>query len=261
LFNAGTALSGIMFATLYILVAEFTESEPKKNDNTYILWFIGLLFLILIFNFFVFQNYIKNFLDRKDDLTGETDSLREIIDNEERTSSLTSVLRKILAMFFCLILCYSVTMSCFPVLTFAVGSDWFEGEETRLKSASISLLYNIFDCLGKWSYKWLKMKDNVWVYIYSLARLGLVVGYIFATDKTLTNDFFQSKFWGGSLLFMLAFTNGHFTSAAYALASQRCENKSKKTCGYLMTMSLFIGLFYGGMISLFCLEDKSSTQN
>jgi len=249
-----------MFSSLYLVITKWTGGSEVDSEFTYVLWFIGLLVLIVIFNFFVFQNYIKNFLDRKDDLTGETDSLREIIDNEERTTSLSSVFRKILAMFFCLILCYSVTMSCFPVLTFAVGKSWAQ-DKVRFKSATISLIFNIFDCFGKYSYRWLKMKDNVVVYIYSLSRLMLVVGYVFATDKTISSEFFHSEYFGYALLLILAFTNGHFTSAAFSLASQRCENKSKKTCGYLMTVSLSLGLVYGGLISATCLEDKSSISN
>lgn len=263
LFNAGTALSGILFSSLYIIITKFgpEKIEEQSSGPKYVLWFIGLLFVIVIVNFFVFENYIKQFLDRKDDLTGETDSLREIIDNEERTTSLSSVFRKILAMFFCLILCYSITMSCFPVLAFAVGSDWFDQQNMVFKGATISLIFSVFDGLGKYSYKWLKMRDNVVVYIYSLSRLLLVIGYIFAADKSLTYKFFQQKSFGYFLLFVLAFTNGHFTSAAFSLASQRCENKSKKTCGYLMTVSLFLGLVYGGLISATCLEDRASIQS
>ena len=243
---------------MQILIDEFINPKKtsKSGDSILALYFIGISTVISISAFFVFQNYIKNFLDKKDDLTGETDELREIVDNEEKMTPLSDVFKKILAMFFCLVLCCSVTLSCFPTLTSAVGSDWL-GDYSRFKGPYIALIFILCDGIGKYCYKFIRMKDNIGIYIYSLLRLLLVLGYIFATDKNLGNKFSQSTVFGYSLLVMLGLTNGHFTTAAYSLACQRCENKSKKTCGYLMTVSLFLGLIYGTVISGTCLEDKT----
>jgi DNA-binding transcriptional regulator PaaX len=103
----------------------------------------------------------------------------------------------------------------------------------------------------------MKMKDNISVYLFSLSRLLLVIGYIVATDPNIKYEIFSTQWYGYSLLVLLSLTNGYFTSAAYAIASQRCENKNKKTSGYLMTVSLFLGLVYGGLISATCLENKT----
>jgi hypothetical protein len=84
-----------------------------------------------------------------------------------------------------------------------------------------------------------------------------VIGYIVATDPDFTQKFLSSQWFGYTLLVLLSLTNGYFTSAAYALASARCENKNKKTSGYLMTVSLFLGLVYGGLIAATCLENKT----
>lgn len=255
LFNAGTAVSGIIFSLLYIIVSLLDKDKDQNYD--YVWWFLGVLTFTISLNFIVFRKYIKNFLDRKDDLTGETDALREIVENEEKNVNSSVVLKKILAMFFCLILCYAVTLACFPNLTLAVGSNWFGDNGAKQKSAVIALIFNVFDFFGKFSYKYLPMKDNIFVYIYSLLRIFFVFFYVLATDETLESGFFQTKFAGYGLLILMAFTNGHFTSVAYTLASERCENKLKKTCGFLMTVSLFIGLVYGGLISAMCFENKS----
>lgn len=207
--------------------------------------------------FFIFKKYINNFLDKEDDLTGETDTLREIVENEEKNTQTGHVFKKVLAMFFCLILCYAVTLACFPTLTLAVGNNWFKGRGGTQKSAAIALIFNLFDFLGKFCYKYLPMKDNILVYIYSLLRIFFVLFYVLATDQSLNNSFFQNNnIVGYGLLILMAFTNGHFTSVAFSLASERCENKSKKTCGYLMNVSLFIGLVYGGLISSVCFDNK-----
>jgi Nucleoside transporter len=89
-----------------------------------------------------------------------------------------------------------------------------------------------------------------------LSRLLLIIGYILATDASTPSSFFKSKSIGYILLVILSLSNGYFTSAAYSIASQRCENKNKKTSGYLMTVSLFLGLAYGGLISATCLQNK-----
>lgn len=215
-----------------------------------------LLGFTTVYIIIVFNKYIKNYLDKKDDLTGETDGLKRILEDDERTSNKWVTFNKILALFFCLILCYSITMSCFPVLTIALGKDWL-GDNIDLNSAYIGVIFNTFDFLGKVSYRWFKMKDNFMVYVLSLSRLLLIVGYILATDPEFKSEFVKKTWFGYALLILLAYSNGYFTTVAYVLASLRCDNKQKKTSGYLMTTSLFLGLVYGGLISVLCLENKT----
>lgn len=248
-----------MFSLLYILVSLIDSNidNSDSNDFMYVWWFSAVLTSAIFANFYISRKYIKNFLDKKDDLTGETDSLREIVENEEKNNQTSQVFKKVLAMFFCLILCYSITLACFPNLTLAVGNHWFKDKAMKQKSAIIALIFNIFDFLGKLSYKYLPMKDNIFVYIYSLLRISFVFFYVMAADDSLDTNLFKDPYVGVVLLVLLAFTNGHFTSVAYTLASERCENKSKKTCGYLMTVSLFVGLVYGGLISATCFENKT----
>lgn len=157
----------------------------NRKDDTNVLLFLGLLLLIVLFTFYVFSKYIRNYLDKKDDLTGEKDSLKEMVEHDERSSSKKEVFYKIIALFFCLILCYSITLACFPVLTLAVGNNWL-GSNQNLNAAYISALFNLFDLIGRVSYKWVKMRDNIIVYIFSLSRLILVIGYILATDPKFT---------------------------------------------------------------------------
>jgi hypothetical protein len=214
-FNGGTALSGILFSVIYIMIALIFR---ENGDNMFVIWFLCLVMLGVVFSFYVFNNYIRNYLDKKDDLTGETDRLKEMVDNDERSTSKKEVFNKILALFFCLILSYAITMGCFPVLTLAVGNNWL-GSNTEINSAYITALFNVFDLIGKVGYKWVKMRDNIMVYVFSLGRLLLVIGYILATDSSFTYSFLSSQWYGYMLLILLSLTNGYFTSAAYALAS------------------------------------------
>jgi hypothetical protein len=242
---------------MYIVIALI--SKQTSGDN-FVLWYLFLLLIVVMYIIFVFSNYIKNYLDKKDDLTGETDGLKQILEDDERSSNKWITFNKILALFFCLILCYSITMSCFPVLTLAIGKEWL-GDNLDLNSAYISVLFNTFDLLGKISYKWIKMKDNFLIYIVSLSRLLLVVGYILASDSDFKGKMVKQQWFGYMLLIVLSYSNGYFTTVAYVLATLRCDNKQKKTSGYLMTTSLFLGLVYGSLISAICLESKSVPAN
>lgn len=58
------------------------------------------------------------------------------------------------------------------------------------------------------------------------------------------------------MLAILGTSNGYFTTASFVFASSKCEDRSKKTSGYIMTVSLFLGLAYGGLISALCLDNK-----
>ena len=141
-------MSGILFSVIYIVISLLAGD---KEDTTNVSYFVGLVLLNVVFTFYVFGKYIKNYLDKKDDLTGETDNLKEMVEHDERSSSKKEVFNKILALFFCLILCYSITMGCFPVLTLAVGNNWL-GDNPDLNSAYISSIFNLFDLIGKVGY-------------------------------------------------------------------------------------------------------------
>lgn len=174
-------MSGIIYATLYIVIVQVFATSDKK-DNSFVAWFLGALLINLFLIFFISSKYIENWLEKKDDLTGETDALRELTGHDGVATEKKEVFRKIRSLFFCLILCYSVTLSCYPVLTLEVGKNWLGKNHDNIRPAFITGLYNIFDFVGKISFRWIKIKDGISVYIFSIARIAMILGYIVASD-------------------------------------------------------------------------------
>jgi uncharacterized protein YneF (UPF0154 family) len=248
-------LSGIFYAALYIVIVQaFGNSD--KNDNKFVAWFLMALVVNLLLVFFISSKYIENWLEKKDDLTGETDALRELTGHDGAGDEKKEVFKKIRSLFFCLILCYSITLSCYPVLTLTVGKNWLSPDKENIKPAFITGLYNIFDFIGKLAFRWIKIKDGITVYVFSIARITLILGYIIASDPDRSKFNEKNLWFGYALLGTLGISNGYFTTASFVFASTKCEDRSKKTSGYMMTVSLFLGLTYGGLIAAMCLENK-----
>ena len=163
-----------------MIVQVFATSD--KKDNSFVAWFLGALLVNLFLIFFISSKYIENWLEKKDDLTGETDALRELTGHDGVATEKKEVFKKIRSLFFCLILCYSVTLSCYPVLTLEVGKNWLGKNHENIRPAFITGLYNVFDFVGKITFRWIKIKDGISVYIFSIARIALILGYIVASD-------------------------------------------------------------------------------
>ena len=256
LFLTGLSLPAIICTIVSILVNLFDKFTPLHL----VVAQLTVLLISTVVILTTFQNYVKQFLDKKDDLTGETDYFRDMIDIEESNANLSVVFRRIMAMFYCIVMCYTVTICCFPILSQAVANHWFAEKNSSLRAMYVPLVFSIFETLGKYSYRWIKFNDNIFVYLYSLGRLILIVGFVLATDKDLSSPFFETIWYGHLIIALLGFTNGNFMAIAYVLSSQRCETKSKKTCGFLMNFGVLGGISYGALICTLCLEDRSQVK-
>ena len=194
--------------------------------------------------------YIKNYLDNKDDLVGDLDMIKDFVDEDREKEEYGRVFKKILAIFFCIILCYAITFACYPEIACAIGIGI---GSISTKKALISIVFSVSDFLGRYTCRFINFKDSAFVYLYSLSRLFLVIGFLLATVRE--EGIFSSEWYGLVLLIILGFTSGHYTSVSFIIASQRCNAHSKKTAGYLMLMAVLIGMIYGEFISLTCLTE------
>lgn len=85
-----------------------------------------MLFVNLVVILMITTKYIENWLQKKDDLTGETDAIRELTGHDPIEIEKNEVFTKLRSLFFCLVLCKTITMCCHPILTNAVGKKWLD---------------------------------------------------------------------------------------------------------------------------------------
>lgn len=148
-------------------------------------------------------------------------------------------------LFFVIILCYTTTLSSFPSLCF---TGKVEPAMPKGGSSLIILIYNIGDFGGKLAYGAFPIKDNIGTLLYVVIRaVGVNFAYYLMTVQAFDDVMYQ--WWVNYLLLaILALTNGHLTSACFSLSPARVEDRLKKYSGFIMTMGLLLGLWYGSFV-------------
>lgn len=148
-------------------------------------------------------------------------------------------------LFFIIILCYTTTLSSFPGLSF---DGKVQPEMSKGGSSLVILIYNLGDFGGKLAYGFFPIKDNIGTLFYTIIR-AVVINFAYYLMVTQAFDDAMYKWWVNYLLLaMLALTNGHLTSACFSLAPARVEDRLKKYSGFIMTMGLLLGLWYGSFV-------------
>jgi hypothetical protein len=146
-------------------------------------------------------------------------------------------------LFFILILCYTSTLSTYPSLCFSAPIVPSDG------SAIIILIYNIGDFLGKLVYGCLPIKDGPLPLIYVVIRAVLINGMYYLVTIQAWDDLMGNWVVNYILILLMSLTNGHLTSACFNMAPARVADRLKKYSGFIMTLGLLLGLWYGSFVS------------
>ena len=94
-------------------------------------------------------------------------------------------------MMMIIVLCYSVTLSIFPKLNF---------DDELLPAGPVGgyalavLIYNVGDLVGKYSYSWFKLKDNISLLIYSLIRAIIIPIFYLGVEENIFDGALK-KWW------------------------------------------------------------------
>lgn len=245
--SAGGALVAI-FINLISMANElaFKEDEYHIKGLLYLVFQISTLSLLLV----VFGTYCFR---RKEDLKRLiVDTPRQLAEGlmnaEQREESskqpsLLSTLAIIRPFFFNLIFTYTVTLSIFPGMCLDLGLNW----SSPAASQVILLCFNTFDCLGKTLFSVYKLSDNATPHLLCLSR-SIFVAFVVLVFGTYSYPELQNKAWitvGFTSIFSLS--NGYLTAALFTLSAMRCPKEHKDNAGFLMTMALTTGLFYGAL--------------
>lgn len=150
------------------------------------------------------------------------------------------------SMMMMLILCYSVTLSVFPKLIF---DDFLLPEGSNGGFALAVFIYNVGDFVGKYSYNWIRLKDNISLLVYVVARAVIFPGFYIAVEAGIFGGALKSWWLNYIMLVALSITNGHITSGAFALGADRLEGNKKRFSGFFMVMALLLGLLNGSFIA------------
>ena len=246
---------GALIAIFINLISLANELSFKLGDY-HIKGLLYLIFQILTLSFLlvIFGAYC---LRQKEDLKrlGPHSSGRlaeglinqEEQNNSNRKPSLLSTLAIIRPYFFNMVFTYTVTLSIFPGMCLDLGLNWSSPAASQI----ILLTFNTFDCLGKFLYSIKGLSDNYIPHLCCLGR-GLFVVFVILAFGTYGQTSLQNNpYITISFTAVFALSNGYLTAAMFTLSAMRCPPCHKDNAGFLMTLALTLGLFYGALCTTF----------
>jgi equilibrative nucleoside transporter 1/2/3 len=161
------------------------------------------------------------------------------------------------------LMCFLVTLGCFPALTVRVVSTVGEGPWANKFFIPVScfVLFNVGDYLGRQTAEWVQWpkpgkKESVIVLALSLLRIGFLPLFLLCNlspgERTLFPVVFESD--TAYILIMAAFSlsNGYIGSICMMSAPQTVREAEAQTAASLMVALLGIGLGTGAFLSNFC---------
>jgi hypothetical protein len=147
-------------------------------------------------------------------------------------------------LFFILMLCFTSTLSTFPSLCFAAPIFPKDGFAIPL------LIFSFGDFLGRLVYGYMPIKDGMFPLFYVVIRAVVINGMYYFITIQAWDDLMGNWVINYILILLLSLTNGHMTSACFNMAPARVADRLKKHSGFIMTMGLLLGLWYGAFVSL-----------
>jgi Nucleoside transporter len=247
--SAGGALVAI-FINLVSFANEYTFEHDRYDIKglLYLAFQITILSILMVV-FGTFASRCPKDMSKADNLVPRPK--KEILQAEEKrismgkkgTPSLTTTFKNISSYFFNLVLTYTITLSVYPGFCLDLGLNWSSPAATQI----ILFVFNLFDCLGKWSYSLKKMPDNWIPQTLCLIRtiFVAVVVYIFGSNghpELIDKPWFTVLFTG-----LLGLSNGYLTAGLFSLSAERSPPDQRDNAGFLMTLALSSGLCYGSL--------------
>jgi len=161
------------------------------------------------------------------------------------------------------LMCFLVTLGCFPALTVRVVSTVGEGAWANKFFIPVScfVLFNVGDYMGRQTAEWVQWpkpgkKESVLVLAMSLLRIGFLPLFLLCNlspgERTLVPVVFESD--TAYLVIMTAFSlsNGYIGNICMMSAPQTVREHEGSTAASLMVALLGIGLGTGAFLSNFC---------
>jgi len=163
------------------------------------------------------------------------------------------------------LMCFLVTLACFPALTVRVVSTVGEGAWANKFFIPVScfVLFNVGDYMGRQLAGWVQLpkpgkKESVLVLALSLLRIGFLPLFLLCNlspgERTLVPVVFESD--TAYLIIMTAFSlsNGYVGSICMMSAPQMVREAEAQTAASLMVALLGMGLGTGAFLSNFCVH-------
>lgn len=208
-----------------------------------------LLYFIVLANF---RRYRENYTNKKDDLMGNTDTVRRILKEHPDESGYKvhfKLLGEIMSPISLVLLNFAVNSICYIFM-----SNLFGIASNPNRDAPYQLILNIGTLLGSLLYGFLPIQHSMTIVVLSAVRL-LIVFFLIINNNS-KHFYLKSVYPAGFIMALFCLLGGYNCCAAFTMAANRVEPIRKKPAGFVMMISAGVGVVYGLMISVLVFQDS-----
>lgn len=226
------------------------EKEPQVEDAALVYALINLF--LYVGAYFLNREYIKRYINRDDDLIGETDMLRRIIkDRKDPVSIYTYInLAKELALLVALcLLNFSLNSAASKFFEWQFTST---GKTPVLSKCIVLLISNVLELVGSGVCLKVQLSKPAQIVFCTILPRLAIIGVLFVASQ-YDRRWFENKIALILVVSVFYFVNGFGKIQLFSMAAKRVEDKQKKNVGFLMMFAMCFGILYGDLtcISIF----------
>lgn len=253
-FSIGYHLTFICYFASFVLQNTGVVSELKVEKYAIVYGLVNTT--LCAAGLFVNKHYIDRYINKKDDLVGETDMLRRVIKDKMDPVSIYTYIRLIRE----LKLPVSMSLLNFSLNTVAqnllVWHLRVSMSNRDLPFNLILLLSNVAECLGAVICLSAQIYNSLSLVATTVPRVLLFGTLMYSTANS--KEWFESTTVLLISLCVFMLLNGFNKVQLFAMAARRVEDKQKKNVGFLMMLILCAGTSYGDLTSLGVIKDSLS---
>ncbi|XP_073461338.1 equilibrative nucleoside transporter 2 isoform X1 [Aquarana catesbeiana] len=177
------------------------------------------------------------------------------VEEEKRTVSICTILRKIWVMAVTIVITFGVTLSVFPAITAKVGTHIQDNASWNkfFNPVCCFLIFNVMDWIGRslTSKTLWPGPDCMYTPLLAASRFIFVPLFMFCNigDRQYLTTFFYNDAWFIIFMILFSISNGYFVSLPMCLAPKKVLPHESETTGALMTFFLALGLSLGAGLS------------
>jgi len=266
-FCSGGGCSGMLSALAFIIAITVTENPADYALIFFLLAAVVILLAMVCLNFLEknpFYKYHQMNQPHKIGLQGSSELFNKLNEDEvsagnsSESKGFIEILGKVKYHFLTVYTVFAITLACFPALLASVkpqpslnGTIW---AEKYFNPVACFLVFGLGDFLGRTLIGPFSFPSKNYprsLFLLAASRAVFIVMFIYcnASPRNHTEAFFVNQMYFIVFNFLLAVTNGYFSSLAIKYAPQIVESQYREQVGMMMALAITIGLASGAAFS------------
>jgi len=265
-FCSGGGCSGMLSALAFIIAITVTENPADYALIFFLLAAVVILLAMVCLNFLEKNSFYKYHqmnqphkrLRSSSEIFNKLNEDEIPADNSLEPKGFIEILGKVKYHFLTVYTVFAITLACFPALLASVkpqpslnGTLW---AEKYFNPVACFLVFGLGDFLGRTligPFSFPSEKYPKSLFLLAVCRAVFIVMFIYcnASPRNHTQAFFINQMYFIVFNFLLAVTNGYFSSLAIKYAPQVVESQYKEQVGMMMALAITIGLASGAAFS------------